>query len=47
VCEKIACDSNERITTIFNIQVVCDITYNIAPSHGKITPASGTPLPAE
>ena len=41
VCEKITYDSSERITTIFNIQVVCDIAYNIARSSGKNTAACG------
>jgi len=29
---------------IFNIEVVCDIAYNIAPSHGKTTRTRVTPL---
>jgi len=43
---KKICDSSQHITVIFNIQVVCDIVSNIAPSHGKTTPARVTPLPA-
>jgi phosphoglucomutase len=35
VCEKTSCNSSERITTIFNIQAVCDIACNVRQATAK------------